>query len=71
METKKLSVVAHGGAGSENTHSDGTKKAVDICHKAVQENKSLVNAVSLSVNILEMMGVLMLEADLIHVKMGK
>ena len=27
METKKLSVVAHGGAGSENTHSDGTKKA--------------------------------------------
>ena len=53
METKKLSVVAHGGAGSENTHSDGTKKAVDRCHKEVQENKSLVNAVSLSVNVLE------------------
>ena len=53
METKKLSVVAHGGAGSENTHSDGTEKAVNICHKAVQENKNLVNAVSLSVNVLE------------------
>ena len=53
METKKLSVVAHGGAGSENTHSDGTKKAVDRCHKEVQANKSLVNAVSLSVNVLE------------------
>ena len=34
METKKISIVAHGGAGSENEHSDGTEKdcRYDSCH---------------------------------------
>ena len=53
MRKKKISIVAHGGAGSENEHSDGTKKAVDACYKAVQENTSLIQAVSLAVNVLE------------------
>ena len=53
MVKKKINIVAHGGAGSENAHSDGTEKAVDTCYKAVQENTSLINAVSLAVNVLE------------------
>ncbi len=53
MEIKKISIVAHGGAGSENEHSDGTKKAVDRCYKAVQGNTSLIHAVSLAINVLE------------------
>ena len=53
MGTKKLSVVAHGGAGSESNHSDGTKKAVEICYKAVQEDVSLIHSVSLAVAVLE------------------
>ena len=53
MGTKKLSVVAHGGAGSESNHSDGTKKAVEICYKAVQEDTSLIHSVSLAVAVLE------------------
>ena len=44
METKKISVVAHGGAGSDNEHSDGTEKAVETCHKAMQKNMSLIQA---------------------------
>jgi L-asparaginase / beta-aspartyl-peptidase len=53
METKKISIVAHGGAGSENEHSDGTEKAINTCYKAFQENTSLIHAVSLAVNVLE------------------
>jgi len=53
MGTKKLSVVTHGGAGSESDHSDGTKKAVEICYKAVQEDTSLIHSVSLAVAVLE------------------
>ena len=53
MGTKKLSVVAHGGAGSERDHSDGTKKAVEVCYKAVQEDTNLIDSVSLAVAVLE------------------
>jgi L-asparaginase / beta-aspartyl-peptidase len=53
METKKISIVAHGGAGSENKHSDGTEKAIETCHKAIKENIDLIHAVSLGVNVLE------------------
>ena len=42
METKKLSVVAHGGAGSDNEHSDGTEKAVQACYEANQNDAELV-----------------------------
>jgi len=38
METKKLSVIAHGGAGSSNEHSDGTEKAVQVCYEVNQNN---------------------------------
>ena len=53
METKKISIVAHGGAGSKNEHSDGTDKAVETCKNAVQENRSLIHAVSLAIAALE------------------
>ena len=53
METKKISIVAHGGAGSDNGHADGTEKAVETCHKAIQTNTSLIDAVSLAVAVLE------------------
>ena len=53
MKTKIISIVAHGGAGSENEHSDGTERAVETCYKAVQENANLIHAVSLAVNVLE------------------
>jgi len=53
MQTKQISIVAHGGAGSENEHSDGTERAVETCYKAVKEKLSLIHAVSLAVNTLE------------------
>jgi L-asparaginase / beta-aspartyl-peptidase len=53
MGSKKIRIVAHGGAGSENKHSDGTDKAVETCYKEIQKNTSLIHAVSLAVNVLE------------------
>ncbi|MBT6600832.1 MAG: hypothetical protein HOB32_04090 [Nitrospina sp.] len=53
MKPKKIRIIAHGGAGSENEHSDGTKKAVETCYKEVQKSTSLIHAVSLAVCVLE------------------
>ena len=53
MKPKKIRIIAHGGAGSENEHSDGTKKAVETCYKEVQKSTSLIHAVSLAINTLE------------------
>ena len=53
MITKKLSVIAHGGAGSNNEHSDGTEKAVQACYTANQNNAGLLHAVAQAVVILE------------------
>ena len=62
METKKISIVAHGGAGSENKHSDGTEKAVEICRKAVQDSTSLIHAVSIAVAVLKVKSMFALSA---------
>ena len=51
MKTKKLSVIAHGGAGSNNEHSDGTEKAVQACYTANQNNAGLLHAVAQAVVI--------------------
>ena len=48
MKTKKLSVIAHGGAGSSNEHSDGTEKAVQSCYEANQNNADLLHSVAQS-----------------------
>ena len=53
METKKLSIVAHGGAGSKNEHSDGTEDAVQTCYKANQTDTSLLHSVAQAVAVLE------------------
>ena len=53
MKTKKLSVIAHGGAGSSNEHSDGTEKAVQVCYEANQNNAGLLHAVAQAVVVLE------------------
>lgn len=53
MIKKKLSVVAHGGAGSDNEHSDGTEVAVQTCYKVNQANRNLIHAVSRAVTVLE------------------
>ena len=53
MKTKKLSVIAHGGAGSSNEHSDGTEKAVQACYEANQNNAGLLHSVAQAVVILE------------------
>ena len=49
METKKLSVVAHGGAGSKNEHSDGTEEAVQACYKVNKAESSLLHSVAQAV----------------------
>ena len=53
METKKLSVVAHGGAGSKNEHSDGTEEAVQTCRKVSRIGTSLLHSVAQAVAVLE------------------
>ena len=53
MKTKKLSVIAHGGAGSSNEHSDGTEKAVQACYETNQNNAGLLHSVAQAVVILE------------------
>ena len=53
MKAKKLSVIAHGGAGSSNEHSDGTKKAIQACYAASQNNAGLLHSVAQAVVILE------------------
>jgi len=53
METKKLSVVAHGGAGSSNEHSNGTEKAVQVCYETNQNNAGLLHSVAQAVVVLE------------------
>ena len=53
MKTKKLNVIAHGGAGSSNEHSDGTEKAVQACYEANQSNEGLLHSVAQAVVILE------------------
>ena len=53
MKTKKLSVIAHGGAGSSNEHSDGTEKSVQSCYEANQNNAGLLHSVAQAVVILE------------------
>lgn len=53
MENKKLSVVAHGGAGSSKEDSDGTEAAVQACYEENQNTKSLVYSVARAVVVLE------------------
>ena len=53
METKKLSVAAHGGAGSDNEHSDGTEKAVRACYEANQNDAGLLCSVVRAIVVLE------------------
>ena len=53
MKTKKLSVVAHGGAGSKNEHSDGTEEAVQTCRKVSRIGTSLLHSVAQAVAVLE------------------
>ena len=53
METKKLSVAAHGGAGSDNEYSDGTEKAVQACYEVNQNDASLLRSVVQAVVVLE------------------
>ena len=52
METKKLSVAAHGGAGSDNEHSDGTEKAVQVCYEVNQNDAGLLRSVVQAVVVL-------------------
>jgi len=53
MENIKFVVVAHGGAGSSNDHSDGTEDAVSACCKAHQMDMSLIKSVARAVSVLE------------------
>ena len=53
MGNTKLVVVAHGGAGSSNEHTDGTEKAVHTFYKANQIDTSLIHSVALTISVLE------------------
>jgi len=53
MENTKFTVVAHGGAGSNSEHCDGTEEAVHACFKASQMNASLIHSVARAVCVLE------------------
>ena len=53
MVKKKLSVVAHGGAGSSNEHYDGTEKAVQAFYEANQNDAGLLHSVVQAVVVLE------------------
>ncbi len=53
MGNTKLTIIAHGGAGSDSEHCDGTEEAVHACYKASQMDASLVHSVARAVCVLE------------------
>jgi len=53
MPEKQLIILAHGGAGSDNAHSDGTERACQLGLELMQARTPVLGAVCRAVEILE------------------
>ena len=53
MPEKQLIILAHGGAGSDNAHADGTERACELGLKLMQARTPVLDAVCRTVEILE------------------